>query len=129
MKIAIVGSYGAAEKSTLTDLLFTQDDDIGIRSYRSVETMTGDWRRPDFDLVVLMARVTCPNLAGLRRTLMTPILHVTSVYASLWRPCGALTPASNTLTGQQSLYLGNTRNQPRTHCAKRPMGAYRICLV
>jgi hypothetical protein len=77
MKIAIVGSYGAAEKSALTDLLFTPDDDIGIRSYRSVETMTGDRQRPDFDLVVLMARVICPNLAALRRTLMTPILHLT----------------------------------------------------
>lgn len=77
MKIAIVGSYGRDVKRALTDLLFAPDADVGIKSYRSVNTMLNDWRRPDFNLIALMAGVPCENLSALRKTLGTPVLYLT----------------------------------------------------
>lgn len=75
--IAIVGVYGQVHKNALFDLLFTKGDPIGVRKYTSVETLLNDRKRPDLDLVVLMAGAVCSNLASLRATLQTPIVHLT----------------------------------------------------
>lgn len=75
--IAIVGDYGQVHKRALFDLLFTEGDHVGVRKYTSVETLLNDRKRPDLVLVALMAGVVCTNLAGLRATLQTPILHLT----------------------------------------------------
>lgn len=76
-RIAIIGEYGQVHKKALFDLLFTKGDPVGVKKYASVETLLNDRKRPNLDLVVLMAGVACSNLAGLRATLQTPIVHLT----------------------------------------------------
>ncbi|MCU0678106.1 MAG: hypothetical protein MUF19_00775 [Candidatus Pacebacteria bacterium] len=74
MHIGLVGSYDQHTKRALDDLLFTPEDLIGKKSYRDLDTLLNDRRRPDLDLVVLMEGARCDNLSALQKTLMMPVL-------------------------------------------------------
>lgn len=76
-RIAIVGSYGKEEKQVLLDLLFTAEEQVGIRKFTSVQTLLDDLQRPNLDLVVLMPSNAKIDLPKLKLTLHTPILRLT----------------------------------------------------